>query len=330
MSLTNSQYDTIMREYNRKQFHHRHLQDERVAEVYRSIPEMEQLEQSISSLSVAQAKKLLNGEQGALEELKQELSVLSARRKQLLEAAGFPFNYMEPSYDCPDCRDTGYIGNEKCHCFKQAVIDMLYTQSNLKEILQVENFSHFSYDYYDDRNINSSTKKTPRETARDAVQECLSFVEHFDELYRNLFFFGDTGVGKTFLSNCIAKELIDSAHSVIYLTAFQLFDIFAKNTFSGNTKAEEEMYQYIFDCDLLIIDDLGTELTNSFTSSQLFLCVGERIARKKSVIISTNLPLETFVNTYSERTFSRITSNYTMIKLVGEDIRIKKKLGGNL
>lgn len=330
MALTNSQYDTIIREYNRKQLHNRHLQDARIKEVYETLPQVKELDASISNLSVEQARKMLSGDPNALDNLKESIAALSKKRQALMAGAGFPADYMEPSYDCPDCHDTGFIGNSKCHCFKQAVIDMLYTQSNLKEILQSENFSHFTYEFYDDRVKDPSTGRTALETAKSAVMECLDFVKNFDTKHRNLFFYGDTGVGKTFLSNCIAKELIDTAHSVIYLTAFQLFDIFAKNTFSGNNSPEENMYQYIFDCDLLIIDDLGTELTNSFTSSQLFLCVQERIARKKSVIISTNLPLEIFVRTYSERTFSRITSNYTMLKLVGEDIRIKKKLGGNL
>ena len=130
---------------------------------------------------------------------------------------------------------------------------------------------------------------------------------------------------RLFLSNCVAKELLDRGHSVIYFTAFELFHVFEKNVFE---RAQDMAlpYQNIFDCDLLIIDDLGTELSNSFTVSQLFLCLNERILRKKSTIISTNLGLNQLAEIYSERTFSRISSNYTMIKLFGDDIRIKKKL----
>ena len=160
---------------------------------------------------------------------------------------------------------------------------------------------------------------------RDAFAVSKEFVRTFGQEFRNLFLYGDTGVGKTFLSNCIAKELIDSAYSVIYFTAFELFDIFAKSRFDKDTLADT-MYGYIFDCDLLIIDDLGTELTNSFIASQLFLCLNERLLKKRSTIISTNLSLESIVEIYSERIFSRITSNYTMLRLTGDDIRIKKKL----
>ena len=124
-----------------------------------------------------------------------------------------------------------------------------------------------------------------------------------------------------------ARELIEQSFCVIYFTAFDLFDLFARYTFSSSEEAKDA-HANIFDCDLLIIDDLGTELTNSFVSSQLFLCINERILRKKSTIISTNLPLDRFMETYSERTFSRISSNYTIIKLFGNDIRIQKKLLG--
>ena len=123
-----------------------------------------------------------------------------------------------------------------------------------------------------------------------------------------------------------AKELLDSGHSVIYFTASSLFHIFEKNVFGRETEYSED-YRNIFDCDLLILDDLGTELSNAFTSSQLFLCLNERILRRKSTIISTNLSLSQLVDTYSERTFSRISSSYTMIKLFGNDIRLQKKLG---
>ena len=325
MALKNTQYDTIIREYNKKQLHHRHIQDLHLKEVYDKLPEIQDIDKSISSLSVKCARKLLDGDDNALNLLKTEIKQLSLKRKNLLETSGYPADYLELHYDCPDCKDTGYIDNQKCHCFKKASIHLLYSQSNIEEVLKRENFEHFSYAFYSDSKVNKTTGLTPLETAKNAVLEAKEFVASFDTEFRNLFFYGDTGVGKTFLSNCIAKELIDSSHSVIYFSAFQLFDLFAKNTFDKDGDTESSHAQ-VFDCDLLIIDDLGTELTNSFVSSQLFLCINERLLRKKSTIISTNLTLDTIIDTYSERTFSRISSNYKMIKLIGEDIRIKKRL----
>ena len=137
--------------------------------------------------------------------------------------------------------------------------------------------------------------------------------------------YGDTGVGKTFLSHCVAKELIERSFAVIYFTASQLFDIFAKKQFEKDADVKLD-YDHIYDCDLLIIDDLGTEFTNSFTSSQLFICLNERILRRKSTLISTNLSLDDIRKLYSERVFSRISSSYTVLRLIGDDIRIQKKL----
>ena len=210
---------------------------------------------------------------------------------------------------------------------KKAAVDLLYRQSNVEELLKAENFSQFSLDYYSDSLTSTGTPLTSREAAAAALEKSQAFVRNFGSSFENLFFYGDTGVGKTFLSHCIARELIEQSFCVIYFTAFDLFDLFARYTFSSSEEAKDA-HANIFDCDLLIIDDLGTELTNSFVSSQLFLCINERILRKKSTIISTNLPLDRFMETYSERTFSRISSNYTIIKLFGNDIRIQKKLLG--
>ena len=218
------------------------------------------------------------------------------------------------------------MGSQKCTCFKKAEIELLYTQSNLKEILKKENFDHFSFDYYSDTMKNETTGLTERETAKRAYDIARGFVRNFDDSFENLFLYGDTGVGKTFLSHCIAHKLLESAHCVMYFSAFDLFALLAESKFSREKTEGEE---FVFDSDLLIIDDLGTELTNSFVSSQLFLCINERIMRRKSTIISTNLKLENFSDTYSERTFSRIASNYRMVKLEGKDIRIQKIfLGG--
>jgi len=325
MALTNAQYDNIMREYEARQIKNRHLQELHIQEVYDRAPQLKDLDDAISSASLACAKKLLSGDDTALLNLKEQLALFQDKKTTIINTLGYPSNYLDMPYTCSDCQDTGYIKGERCHCFKQAAIDLVYTQSNLKTILEKENFSTFSFFYYSDTQINPTTNLSALETAKDALSACQSFIAGFDDDFLNLFFYGDTGVGKTFLSNCIAKELLDLGHSVIYFTAFELFHIFEKNVFERDVQAFEP-YQNIFDCDLLIIDDLGTEMSNSFTTSQLFLCLNERLLRKKSTIISTNLSLNQLAEIYSERTFSRISSNYTIIKLFGDDIRIKKKL----
>ena len=249
---------------------------------------------------LALLKKLLSGDDSALTDLKKQLRLLQEEKHTIISSLGYPENYLDMPYTCPDCQDTGYIGSQRCHCFKQAAIDLVYTQSNLKTILEKENFSTFSLSYYSDTQINPATNLSALETAKDALRASRTFIESFEKEFSNLFFYGDTGVGKTFLSNCIAKELLDRGHSVIYFTAFELFHIFEKTVFERDAEAAEP-YQNIFDCDLLIIDDLGTEMSNSFTTSQLFLCLNERILRKKSTIISTDLSLNQLAEIYSER-----------------------------
>lgn len=330
MALKNTQYDRIMREYYRRQLENKRKQDERVRAAYQSIPALGEIDAQIATLSVQRARALLNGEEDALVKLRRDIGRLAEQRLRLLTEHGYPADYLELHYTCPDCMDTGYVGDEKCHCFKQAVIDLLYTQSNIREILKEENFDRFRFDYYSDESPDPATGMTPLANIRRIVAECRQFIQSFDTESGNFFFYGDTGVGKTFLSHCISRELLDTAHSVIYFTAFELFDLFSKTTFRRDEGDDElkRMHSYIFDCDLLIIDDLGTELTNSFVSSQLFLCINERILRKKSTIISTNLHMNVFRDTYTERVFSRISSHYTMRKLLGDDIRILKKIKG--
>lgn len=324
MALSNSQYDEIVRGYDARQLHSRHLLDARIQTAYRKVPRLQEIDHAIASCSVKYARQLLDGDSRALSALKEQIDAYRREKETLLAENGFPDDYFSPVYTCPDCQDTGYVNGRRCHCFEQAAIDLIYTQSNLKDVLQRENFSSFSFDYYSDSEVNPATGKSSLATARDAVATCRRFVDTFDDTFSNLYFYGDTGVGKTFLSNCVAKELLDRGHSVIYFTAFQLFDILSKGVFKKDSEAIAA-HRNIFDCDLLILDDLGTELTNSFTSSQLFLCLNERILRKKSTIISTNLGMSQLADIYSERVLSRISSNYVLIKLFGADIRILKK-----
>ena len=283
--------------------------------------------------SVATAKQLLSGDTSAQEHLHKKIQHLRQQRTDLLKEYGYPENYLQPAYTCPDCQDTGYINNQRCHCLKQASIDLVYTQSNLRNILQTENFSNLSFDYYSDSKdmIDPATQYTPLEAAQNAVAQCRNFIRSFEKPddFQNLLIFGDTGIGKTFLSNCVAKELLDTGHSVIYFSAHQLFELLTDQQFGRTSQFSAADYRNIFDCDLLIIDDLGTEAINTMTTSQFFVCLNERILNHKSTLISTNLELTELATYYSERIFSRIFNNFTVLHLFGNDIRIQKKLNEN-
>ena len=313
-----------MRIYNQRQFQDKYEQDQRREEVYQRVPQIRQIEDEISSQAVRCARKLLDGDTNAKEELKQHIEDLREQKEVLLSAFGFPADYMEMHYACPECQDTGYVDGRKCRCFKKEEIRLLYSQSNIEEVLLRENFDSFSYEYYDDRVVIPEIQMTVADYMRQVHTWCKEYVENFEKKGGNLIFTGSTGVGKTFLTNCIAKALIDQYQSVIYLSSNDLFDVFSKNKFHYDTEEEmKDMYQYILDCDLLIIDDLGTELNNTFVSSQLFYCINERLLRKKSTIISTNLSMTMLRDTYSDRISSRIISQYSIIPLYGDDIRTK-------
>lgn len=322
MSLTNSQYESILRDYDRLRDGNRRLLETRREEVYRTVAGYRELEDSVSSLSVSAARASLSGDQDAPRKLRQSLAELALRRKALLTSAGFPEDYLEPVYTCALCRDTGYLTDpdhrkRKCSCFRQREISILYSQSNLRELIANENFSTLSSAYYQGEDL---------QRFEAAVKLCREFVETFDQDYHNLLFYGTVGTGKSFLSGCIAKELIDNGRSVIYFSASGLFDTLARYSFDHKEKeALQELCEDIYGCDLLIVDDLGTEITNTFVASQLFSCLNERGLRRKAMIISTNLCLEELRDRYSDRIFSRITSSFSLCKLTGPDIRIFKK-----
>lgn len=317
MALTNSQYNTIMKTYEEKQLASRQELDAKIAHVNKHVPRYRQLNEQISSLAIQQAFLMLEQDAGNKEEFKNTLANLRKEKQQVLLDAGYPANYLEPVYVCPDCRDTGYIGLEKCHCFKQQIINLLYQQSNIHEMLKETNFSNLSYQYYEGEDLIHF---------ENAVKTCKEFIDCFNSDYHNLFFYGTVGTGKSFLSGCIAKELIDQGKSVIYFSSTGLFEKLSTLSFDYNAKEDKaDLYEDLYSCDLLIIDDLGTELTNNFSSSQFFSCLNERILRKKSFIISTNLSLQELRDRYSDRIFSRITSNFKLCKITGPDIRMYKK-----
>ncbi len=317
MPLTNTQYDQILHQYEMKQAKSRHEAEQKLSYVYEHIPGYRELTESVAAVSVAQGRKLLSGDDEALEDLRDSLAELSGRKAQLLQDFGFPEDYLKPTYECPDCKDTGYVEGEKCHCFKQAMITLLYEQSNIQEMLRTENFNTLSYEYYEGDDLSRF---------QNAVRTCQNFIKNFNSDYHNLFFYGTVGTGKSFLSGCVAKELIERGHSVIYFGATGLFDLLSKHSFDYKNREElRSAYTDLYQCDLLIVDDLGTELTNQFVTSQLFALLNERHMGKKATIISTNLSLEELRNRYSDRIFSRITSNYEVCKLSGQDIRMYKK-----
>jgi len=255
----------------------------------------------------------LDGHPSALADLKDSIRILKEQKALLLTQASLPPDYLTVPYVCETCQDTGYYNGEKCHCFKQASLTLLYEQSNLKDYLNSTDFSNVSEEYYEGEDLVHF---------KDSYQKSINFVNNFKNDYQNLYFYGTVGTGKSFLSGCIAKALMKEGHSVIYFSASQLMNAISRSSFDYNKKNENsDSYNDILECDLLIIDDLGTEMINDFTRSQLFTCLNERYLRKKSVVISTNFSLKELRDYYSERIFSRIVGHFLFCKMTGPDIR---------
>lgn len=324
MSLSKEQYLNIINEYDQLRRENYMEEQLRREEIYSAIPEIRLIDEKIAHTSIERAKKMIfHPDTDERDSLKAEIYNLSMEKVNLLAIHHYPIDYLDPIYHCSKCKDTGFIGSEKCSCFEQKLIDILYHQSNLRDLVKKENFSTFQLNYYSDKG-SEDKKLSPRDNILHILSLSHDFIDTFDtEPGKNLFVYGHAGVGKTFLTNCIANELLKKGKSVIYLTAYQFFHQLEKYTFHRE-KEDADPLPFLLNCDLLIIDDLGTELNNAFINSQLFLSINERMIGSKSTIISTNLSLEQINRTYSQRVFSRIIEAYTLLHIYGEDIRLKK------
>lgn len=327
MPLTNTQYDSIMRIYDDIRTNNRHIQSDRYNEVITACPAIADIDSDIIDMSVKNARARIdaNSSDTTTDELAAALKTLQQKRVSALALIGKPADYLDDIYTCPYCKDSGYVNGKRCTCFNKKAIDLIYKDSNLKNITSDENFNTFSYSWYNNIDVDPATGLTPYNNMQKVVSICHDFVDNFDNTFSNLLFIGQTGVGKTFLSNCIAKSLMDSYHSIIYLTAGEFFDSFKSGDYKdyGESKFDTSFFT---ECDLLIIDDLGTENSSSYNLSNLFYIINERLLRKKSVIISSNLEMPDIESRYSQRIFSRIVSAYSILRLFGDDIRCMKKL----
>lgn len=333
MGLTNSQYNSILREYDTKRYNANHILDLRTKEIEEAIPEFKKLNDDLVSNSISLAKKSLFDSDYTskdLDQLKSNNMDVAMKKIELLLEHGYPADYLSPVYECERCQDTGYVNGDKCNCFKQAIINLLYSQTLINTAIDKENFDTFSFEYYTDDNVDPKLGITPYENIHNVVAKCRTFINDFEKEYtkrehKNLLIYGNTGVGKTFLANCIAREILINSHSVVYITATELFETLSKHSFDKGDDFElNSQVDYINNCDLLIIDDLGTELSNTFTNSQLYSCINNRMLKNLSVIISTNYEIHELQSTYSERIFSRFVGEYTMMRIIGDDIRTKR------
>lgn len=316
--------DDILREYSLKQNRAIDNQNQRKEELYKIIPRLKEIEKEQNLFGIKMAKVVLIGNKEELNKLKNEYEKLSEEKSILLKQNGYSENYLDIVYECNKCNDTGYLDDgNRCVCLKNKIVESKYNQSNLKDVLSRENFNTFNPDVFSDEKIEGE-KFTQRENMALNKASAESFCYNFKkDNNHNLLLYGPTGNGKTFLINCIAKNILDKGYTVIYQTSFQLFDTIRKYRFANNTsELNESDYNTIFEADLLVIDDLGTELTNTFTISEFFNIVNTRILNRKKTIISTNLTPGELSRIYTDRVFSRIANYYESLPFYGKDIRM--------
>lgn len=296
----------------------------RKEEIYNKIPEIKNIENNINKLCIQlsiSAFKPIENRDKYIKSLREKITDLRIKKSELLVSNGYPMDYLKTNYKCSKCKDTGFIGTQRCECFKPKLIKLYYNNSELKQLLRTNNFKHFKYEYYPETKNNDNVK-SPRENMEEIIKGIMYFIETFGSNKDNLLFYGNSGTGKTFLTHCIAKELLDRGHLVIYRTAEDLIKNLRETKLQNNYELEE----LLINCDLLIIDDLGTEQISNFTKTELFNLLNKRILKNKKMVISTNYTLELLSQTYSERITSRLFGNFTLCKFYGEDIRVKINL----
>lgn len=320
-------YKHLLREYDllRSKDHQKQL--ERQKEIYEKIPQIKSIDNELSDAGIKLVKLAMTSPSPtALEAFHKHSDDLIQTKKMLLVEHGYEPDYLEPHYRCKACKDTGFIGNLPCSCFKQGLINIAYEQSNLKHILAKENFNSFSLKYYS-KKAEGKNAISPYDNMVKIRQICVGLIEKFETEKESLLLTGQTGLGKTFLCNCIAKELLDNGFTVLYFTAPQLFKLFEESRFHRDDMLDEskELLNTLFDVDMLIIDDLGTESISTVTISDLFNVINSRYLNQTSTIISTNLSFSQLKERYSERIVSRIIGQYTLLKFFGDDIRKLKK-----
>ena len=330
--MQSSVYRKVEGEYSIKRQHAQSDAKIYKKNVYDENPKLSEIEDEINKVSLKSIKARIFSDdlsrQIEQDKLTLQLDRLSKEYDEQLEKLGLTRKDFEPKYECDKCKDTGYIGNKICSCFKQALINEAYKQSNIFKIKD-ENFETFDFGYYSSTNDKQKygIEKSPLENI-DAIRKlAYNFSHNLDDpAQKNLLFTGSTGLGKTFLANCVAAEAIKQGESVIYQTAPILLDKMVDYKFKFNkTESEREEYEKIFDVDLLILDDLGTEAMNGAKFSELFNILNTRLLKNKKILISTNLTPQEIKREYEERIFSRFVGDFIICRFVGEDIRILKK-----
>ncbi len=325
-------YNDVIRDYEEKRKNAENKSKLFKNEIYKKFPKLLELENELGSITLNAMRKNLNNNklEKEIENQNLELKIEKVKNKIINELGknGLSVSDFEPKYECKKCNDTGYIGSKKCSCLKQNLINKVYNQFHT-ENFETECFNAFDFGYFSDKPNKEKykTNSSPRENILEIKAISEKFCENIENKNeKNLLFIGNTGLGKTFLSNCIAGRVINNGYTAIYQTAPMLMDMITdyKTSFDKDLSMRQK-YNDIFEVDLLIIDDLGTETLTDFKFMELLNIINTRIIKGKKMVISTNLSLQKLYQVYDSRLTSRLIGNFNICRFIGEDVRLIKK-----
>ena len=333
--MSNDILSSLLVEYDYKKRKAEIELDERRKNLYKKFPRLQEIDDEINNFAINNTKNILF-QKTSLTNIKEDIKKLKQEKEKILKEHNIASDYLQPHYECPICKDTGYIQNinessTMCSCLKQKILDIAFNKSNISK-LSKENFDNFNPSIFSN-NVDIEKFKlniSPRQNILNIKQKCIEFVENFDNYeYKNLLFTGNTGLGKTYISNCIANELIKRGKNVLYQTAPVLLENvidFKMNKYKNSS--QDNFYKNVLEADLLIIDDLGTECLNAMKLSELFNILNTRLLNLNNkitkTIISTNLSINNIFNNYEERIGSRIVGYYDIYYFFGDDLRFRK------
>ena len=294
--------------------------------LYRAEPELQQIEQKLrGTMSKILTNALRSGANTdeAIREIKNENMDLQSRRAQLLLGMGYPIDALEEKPACSLCNDSGFHGTRVCTC-----LQAYYNEQQKQELSQLldlgnQSFDTFSLDWYSNH-VSERLGCSAREQMEQVFETCSNFARRFGKHHDNLLLSGFPGVGKTFLSACIAREVTERGFSVVYDTAASVFRYMEDAQFRRDEEGDDAVQRFLR-CDLLILDDLGTEMNSTFVQSALYRIVNDRLLSGKSTVINTNMPPHELGTRYSPAILSRIEGQYEVLPCFGDDIRLLKK-----
>lgn len=321
--MNSSLYEEVNKKFNQLKEKKQNEYADRVNKVYMEIPEIKEIDNSVNAHVFEMFTKAARGENcdEVVEEFSNKLRQLKEKKNELLVENGFGPDYLNEIYNCKKCKDTGLYKDKQCECYKKIVTETLLKYSNISAQMKNQTFSKFDINLYSDKANEEGI--IPKKTMTGLLSKCKKFAKNLPKNGGNMIFYGGPGLGKTFMSSAIANEVIKYGTTVIYQTAGEIFAAIEDVRFGRGSEVQKRVYSQIYDVDLLIIDDLGTEYRNQISDAEFFRFLNARILNEKSTIISTNLSLEQLRKDYSERIFSRIIGSFEIFKFYGEDVRYR-------